>query len=256
MSMPSRWKIIHSSESQHLTIWKVKRKKNGAREAGFFKIPHRNSYKYIGPLAANEMVCNQLAQMVGLPVAKTRATTIGGNTGVLSLAKRRKNLQTWARVMRGTVNPFKVMVRPRLLYKTFVFDVWMNNIDRSAKNIIVYPKGSKYDFYLIDHELALLGAIRYEEKPWNSSYWDDVDRYTKGYHPALLKYMTDGRKLAVYVREIQSIRPDSIRRVVDGISSELLSTRDKILMKKILLRRQRRLDRIIATCVTKGRAHR
>ncbi len=43
----------------------------------------------------------------------------------------------------------------------FIFDVWILNIDRNSRNIVLYPTGkqNKYDFYLIDHGLSLYGSF-------------------------------------------------------------------------------------------------
>jgi hypothetical protein len=249
MGVSTPWKIIKSDKSEYLTIWQVERKLNGRRQIGFFKFTKRKNYKYIGPLLANELICNRLAKIIGLPVAETVVTTITGHTGIISLAKRSNKLGNWNQVMKQRTNAFQTIINPNRLSKTFVFDIWVCNIDRSGKNIIVYSKGDKYDFYLIDHELALIGAVRYENQPWNSAYWDNVIKYTRGYHPALLKYMKNYDQLASYVRMIESIPSDTIRTVIYSIPPTLLSSSDKRLMEKILLRRKCRLSYITARCV-------
>jgi hypothetical protein len=243
------WKVIHSQDSQHLTIWQVTRMVRGRKEMGYFKIPKRNSYRHIGPLLANEMICNKLAKVLGLPVAKTQFMHIRGRLGVLSMAKPQGRLQRWREYAKSREKPFKDMSHSRRLDKTFVFDIWVCNIDRNDKNIIVYRNGMKYDFYLIDHELSLLGAVRYENKPWYSGYWDNVRGYTRGYKPALLPYMKSRSELKPYVRFIQHLPVKTIDAVVDRVPSIMMSRKDKVLTKKILLRRRKRLHDIVQRCI-------
>lgn len=244
-----KWKVIKVYKREHLTIWKVQRHVHGKKEIGFFKFTKPNHEKYIGPLVANELICNRLAKAIGLPVAKTTVTTINGRRGIISLKMSNNRLRRWDHVITPK-NVFNTVVSPRRLYKTLVFDIWICNIDRSGKNIMVYPTSQKYDFYLIDHELALLGAIRYENKRWNSAYWDDVSKCTHGYHPVLLRYMKNYAVLAPYVRRIQNIQPETIRSVLNSISPDFLSVQDKMLTEKLLLRRQRRLARIVSKSIS------
>lgn len=246
METSKKWHITASSEEEYLTVWKVARNIHGRREIGYFKIPHTNSHKYIGPLLANELVCNRLAQILSLPVARTYVTNINGRTGVLSLAKSNRKLISWNHLIEMRKDPSQVIVDQERLYKTFVFDAWICNVDRSGKNIVVYSRGPKYDFYLIDHELALLGAVQYENKPWRSTYWENILKYTDGYHPALLTYGKNYLRLAPSIEEIRNIRPTTIRTIVNKIPSHFLSKNDKMLMTRILLHRRRRLARIIS----------
>ncbi|WP_369125202.1 HipA family kinase [Alicyclobacillus fastidiosus] len=197
---------------------------------------------------ANELICNRLAKLLGLPVATTKVATINGKVGVLSIANHSRKVRTWKQVLRKRSNLRKIIIKPKRLYKTFVFDVWVCNVDRSGNNIMVYSTGKKYNFYLIDHELTLLGAVRYEERRWCSAYWDDVIRYTYGYKPILRSHGRDYSKLAPYVRTIRRIHPKTIRRVINSVPSRFISPGDKILTEKILLRPRRRLPRILLTC--------
>lgn len=244
------WEITNIRKRQYLTIWRVNRYVQRRRQIGYFKFPNQGSYKYIGPLFANELICYQLANKLQLPVAKTIVTTVRGRMGIISLEKQVPHLHRWLSVMKHK-NALRQLIRPKELYKTFVFDSWICNIDRSDKNIMVYPKATKYDFYLIDHELALLGASRYEEKPWNSTYWDNMCTCTDGYHPALLKYIKNYTDLAPYVRQIQKLSPKIIYSIVASVPSTFLSRSDKTQIVKLLLYRQRRLHFIVSNSIPK-----
>lgn len=247
----TQWRVIKSRRSEFLTVQEIERMVMGKREKGFFKFTNRKNQKHIGPLLADELISNRLAKNIGLPVAKTELMTINRRTGIVSIAKRRKQLWRWNQVAKhGDENVVNSIVNPKRLYKTFVFDIWICNIDRSGKNIILYRTGDKYDFYLIDHELALLGAVRYENKPWDSTFWDRVVGYSHGYNPALLPHMKNYAQLAPYVRRIQRIRPQTIRAAVNSVPPYLLSKYEKSLVEKILFRRQRRLHDIVSRCIS------
>ncbi len=243
------WKVINSQNSEHSTIWKVTRVGMRKNEIGFFKIAKSNSYRHTGPLLANEVICNKLAKVLSLPVAKTQLLKIRGCLGVLSIAKPERKLQRWKEYVKNREKPFTDIVNSHRLFKTFVFDTWVCNIDRNNKNIVVYRNGTKYNFYLIDHELSLLGAVRYEGEPWYSTYWDNVKSYTKGYKPALLRHVKSYKELKPYVQLIQHIPVKTIHSVVDSVPSSIMSKKDKALTKKILLYRQNRLHDIVQRCI-------
>lgn len=56
-----------------------------------------------------------------------------------------------------------------------MFDGWIANVDRAAgKNLILYRNAphEKYDWYLIDHGLALYGApAKWERYRWDTAHW-------------------------------------------------------------------------------------
>lgn len=251
MQRNSSWTVLKCDPKGFLTISQVERYVNGRKEVGFFKYATRaKQQKFIGPLIADELVGNRLATILNLPVARTELATIRGHVGIVSLKHPGQKLRRWNQLGKHIHSHIRTHIADsNRLYKTFVFDVWICNIDRNGKNIMTYRRGLTYDFYLIDHELSLLGALRFENKPWYSDYWNHIRRYTRGYNPALLPYITDYKQVAPYVRQIQHIRPETIRDAINRCPHYLLSKQDRTVMEKILFHRQRNLHRIVARCI-------
>lgn len=133
MNTPSKWRIAQSTKEEYLTVWKVQRRVNGQKQIAFFKFPQQGSYKYIGPLLANKLVWNQSGHR--LPVAKTVVARIRGKSGNLSFSKHKS--RTWNRVMKGHSNPFRRIANPKLLYRTFAFDVWIHNVDQGFSRLFL-----------------------------------------------------------------------------------------------------------------------
>lgn len=251
MSCCARWTIVGKDPREHVTILRVVRRRGQTWETGFFKYVRRGHQARIGPLLANEMIATRLARMIGLPVSRIEKTTFARHEGILSFVRDGGPVWTWSRVQRclHTPNLLPYIWYPSRLYQTIVFDVWICNLDRSGSNIILYRRGSRFDFYLIDHELALLGALHYEEKPWNAPFWNDVRRYTDGYQPALLPYIKRYSDLAPFVRRIQRIPSREICAVVRSVSPPLLSKHEQHQMETLLLQRQRCLHRLVSTTI-------
>lgn len=245
------WRILREHKTGYLKVLKVERMGVNGREVGFFKYasPAKQA-KYIGPLVANELIANRLGQLLHLPMARTELAHVKDRLGIVSVMHPGKGLQTWAELKEGIRKEVgRHLTDPRRLERTFVFDAWICNIDRSGKNIMVYKQGDRLDFYLIDHELSLLGAVKFENKPWNAPYWDNIRRYTRGYHPALLSHATRYEPFEPHIAEIQRLDPGVIRSVIDSCPSAVLSEPDRALTEELLLLRQKKLAKIIARCV-------
>jgi hypothetical protein len=227
-------------------VWIVVRNNKGKKQKGFFKFPTRKNKARIGPLLANELISYRLAKALKLKVAKVQLTKIKGKRGVVSTVRPAPYHYTWSQLAKKLSYPVIYYIdNPNQLLKTFVFDIWICNLDRHADNLITYPLGNKYSFYLIDHGLALLGAIKWRKVPWNSPYWDHVARYNKHYVQGLISYINDYNQLSKFVKEIQRIPSYKIRKIVKSTPASILSPGKKEIIIKLLLYRQRHLDHIV-----------
>lgn len=251
----SHWRVVREHKSGFLTVRLVEREVSGMVQTGYFKYASpAKQEKYIGPLVANELLGHRLGTLLGLPMAQTEIAEVRGRLGVVSVQHDARRLYKWSDLDEAVrLAAMERFADPDRLLKTFVFDAWICNIDRSGKNIIVYEQeDGLLDYYLIDHELALLGALRFENKAWDSHYWEDIRRYTRGYHPALLPYATDYERLQPFVEEIAAMDADVIKALIDTCPARVLQSRDRALVEKLLLRRQRKLARIVKRCVAGG----
>ncbi|WP_052947877.1 hypothetical protein [Aneurinibacillus tyrosinisolvens] len=170
----------------------------------------------------------------------------GGQRGVVSLVRPARRHYHWNQLCKRLNSPIMKHIRkPERLLKTFVFDVWICNVDRHGDNLIAYPKGNKYSFYLIDHGLALLGAMKWRRAPWYSPYWDEVAKYNRHYVQGLRSYIYSYQQLSPYVKQIQRIPKYKIKKIVKSIPSSILSYRKKKTIIKLLLSRQEYLHFIV-----------
>ncbi|MCY0874723.1 MAG: hypothetical protein OWT28_00335 [Firmicutes bacterium] len=252
MISSSRWRVVKSYKGGFVSVYLVKREVAGETQTGYFKYASpATQEKHLGPLIANELLGYRFGCLLDLPMAQTEIATVRGRLGVVSVQGEGNGLRTWADVAKDVRKEIeRRLVEPERLLKTFVFDTWICNIDRSGKNIIVYEKDNGVlDYYLIDHELALLGALRFENKTYDAHHWDNIRRYTRGYHPALLPYATDYQRLQPFVEEIQSLDVSTIRAVLDDCPTQVWTRKDRVLVEKLLVRRQRKLGKIVKRCV-------
>jgi hypothetical protein len=259
------WKLVRKVSHKRTlgTVWLVERKvSNGSSnniERGYFKFAKGKTQKYIGPLAATELIAYRLAHLINLPAAEIRLAKVGDQLGAVSLVKQARRLYHWrqlsSRVLHDIPNNFR---DPERLMKTFVFDIWIFNCDRHGRNAIAYSTDNKYDFYLIDHGLSLAGALRRVTNPWDDPFWDNKVsfKYLKGIRPYIKSY----DRLEPFVKEIQNIKfqnteedksQPSITSIVDSIPHHFLPSETKTILKKFLFHRQQKLPEIVQRVVQK-----
>ncbi|WP_054635615.1 hypothetical protein [Thalassobacillus sp. C254] len=181
-------------------------------------------------------------------MARTRLRVIHGKSGVVSERIKRRRLYNWKDLNRRYSNVFSKLEHPYLLLKMFIFDVWLVNIDRNNRNIILYRKKNsrKYKFYLIDHGLTGFGSFTWKHVNWDSSYWEDIKRYNNHYLTGLRRYIKKHqKKLWSYVREIQSFPDLKVSQIITKIPSDLLTEHQKNILITFLVQRKHRLHTII-----------
>jgi hypothetical protein len=259
------WKVIRKVSNRRTlgTVWLVERKVMSPTgydiERGYFKFANVKTQKYIGPLAATELIAYRLAQVINLPVAEIRLVKVGEQIGAVSLIKQAQPLYHWrqlsSRVLHDIPNLIKDSER---LLNAFVFDIWICNFDRHGRNAIAYSTGDKYDFYLIDHGLSLAGALQRVKNPWNDPFWDNKVsfKYLKGTRHYIKSY----DRLEPYVKQIQNIQfknmeedksLTSITSIVDSIPHHFLPSKTKTILKNFLFHRQQKLPEIVQRVVKK-----
>lgn len=247
MSMEN-WEPVKklSSRSKLGTVWMVRRSKNGQTETGYFKFSNLKNERYVGPLPGNELLAYHLASRLHLPAARVEVAKIKGQLGIVSLARPVPQIYKWTQLNRRIYhNISSFILRPERLLKMFVFDIWICNIDRHGGNLLVYPVGEKYDFYLIDHGLSLLGAVQWQGFSWDHPHWDRVVGYNRNYVRGLTKYIRNYDQLEPYVKEIQRVSYEELEAAADSVPLIILSHENKRVVKQLLLSRQKKLHIIV-----------
>ncbi|WP_019121830.1 HipA family kinase [Brevibacillus massiliensis] len=238
MGTAKKWRLVRKYSRKCGPVWYVKSEEK-----------RRAYFKYVnwGSILANELICYRLARLIKLKAAKIEPVEIEGKRGVVSIVRRARSLSSWNglyRKLQGEI--LKHLKKPEQLLQTFVFDIWICNVDRHGGNLITYRKGKKlYDFYLIDHGLALLGAAKYRKTEWDSSYWEHVAKYNHHYVRGLRASIHSYEQLSPFVRQIQEIPSDKIKKIVEDVPSSLLSREKKEIVVTFLLNRQRNLHKIV-----------
>jgi hypothetical protein len=242
----TNWRPLKKMARKTGPVWIVVRRKYGQIQRGFFKYTSHRSRLLIGNSVAHELVSYHLARLLRLNVARVETAVIGGKRGIVSIAKPVPARISWNRLQhRLSGSLIRRLHRPEQLLRTFLFDVWICNIDRHGGNLITYRKGNRYDFYMIDHGIALLSAAKWRRVPWTSAYWLNLSRYNRKYPRGLRAYIRSFVQLQPYLAEIERIPAHTIRRTVNRSPAVLLSASEKKALIQLLLYRQRYLRSII-----------
>ena len=228
-------------------VWLVYNKENPSI-TGFFKHDTNSSKKYSGNVAVNEYLAYLIGKELSLPVASLLQSEINGIKGVISLKKvNQKILYNWNHI-KNKQNPFRKIINPDLLIKMFIFDIFIVNIDRNNRNIVLYKSDKKelYDFYLIDHGLSLLGAFKWKKKSPVAEYWDDVDHYNNRYLKHLPNYLLRNKKMLMhYTKEIMTLDNDRITNLINEQPHDILDDRSKERLNEFLIKRKSNLNKIV-----------
>ncbi|WDL98323.1 HipA family kinase [Alicyclobacillus sp. ALC3] len=233
------------------SVWIVT---NPVEGTGFFKFATPDQWHYAGPYIANEWAAATLAKQLRFPVAKLDLAEVIGSDGlprqgIVSVATQAAEITTWNQI--GQIvreRPEEQVENIKRLRQLVVFDAWIANVDRAVgKNIVLYrrPGAQRYNWYLIDHALALLGApYKWDEHDWSTAYWDKLWRY---YHVpnGLLRIQSSWRVLEPMVERIEQMPVETIEEAVRSVPAGALSAPLQAEMIDLLLHRRARLRRII-----------
>ncbi|OEH86547.1 hypothetical protein BHU72_13135 [Desulfuribacillus stibiiarsenatis] len=258
--MAGKWKfenVVASKESVG-TVWYVSHV-DPTNKRGYFKFPTAKSKKYSGPLSANEYIAYKLANLAKLPVATVELQTINEQLGTVSIKHSANRLLNWTNLYSqfNSKNIFNHIYKPERLVKMFVFDIWILNIDRNNRNIILYRKAlddrssslnatNIFNFYLIDHGLSLLGAIAWKKRAATSTYWNRVAKYNNRYLNGLPTYLLKHKSLLrKYANMLQKIPNDHVSKIIEDTPDTLLTSHEKSLLKKFLINRKSLLPMLV-----------
>ncbi|GEB33370.1 MULTISPECIES: HipA family kinase [Brevibacillus] len=251
----NKWRTHRRFSRRFGTVWSVWRSVNGKIQRGYFKFPCKKNAKW-GNVIANELIAYHLAKLLELNVATVELTVVEGKQGIVSIAKPMAAHFNWFQLTKKTGgSPVKHLHNPEQLLLTFVFDIWICNIDRHGGNLIVFPKGKHYDFYLIDHGSAVLGGVTWRKIHWSADYWLNVSKYNFHYPRGLRAYIRTFRQLLPHVDKIEKIPEHMIRDIVETVPENVLPKLEKEMVVEMLLYRQKKLrEMVVAWCMRHKKA--
>ncbi|RKL69199.1 hypothetical protein CR203_03975 [Salipaludibacillus neizhouensis] len=85
-----------------------------------------------------------------------------------------------------------------------------------------------------------------EKNKWNSTYWNDIDKYNNRNLRGLKEYLLINKDhLSSYIREIKAVPNKTIKEIIEGVAANLLTATQKKVLSKFLIRRKKRLDSIV-----------
>ncbi|MGD8192199.1 HipA family kinase [Brevibacillus ginsengisoli] len=255
----SDWRVIGKRSRKLGPVWQVARYVGGVQQTGYFKFPCKSNLRRVDSMLANELIAYELAKKLGVNVAEVDLTEVMGIRGIVSLVKPATAHYSWYQFSKKHKwSPFNQLKHPEQILRTFIFDIWICNVDRHSANLIVTTDGSTNNFYAIDHGLSLLGALKWKGRQWNSNYWTHVNRYNVKYPKGLRGYIRSYHQLLPYIVEIENLPESCIESIVDQVPSNLLSLHQKTIIKNMLLSRRKSLRSIVrrwCICQRKYRGH-
>ncbi len=204
-----------------------------------------------GPIPANEFIACRLGELLRLPVAKIQFKEFTDKQGSISLSVAPEPLK-WATF------PYKTKLPVYLddydsLAKIVVFDVWINNTDRNADNLLysqVEDKRKKYRLHLIDHGHALYGPSK------APSPMDDFNFPAHVMLPELMALFEHGIDFFdEAIQAIQHVTDAQIAKIIDMVPGQYLSLEQREHIKNMLsYRRENLYNRIEEKCRSTGAA--
>ena len=253
--MPKRqWELIEAGKpKRHGYVWVVE---DRSGERGLFKFATEQQWYFSGPLVANELVAASLSKRLGLPVAELEQASVQGpdgiwREGIVALASTAPEEIPWCEAKDCVhEHPEEHVNEIELLSQLVVFDAWIANIDRASRyNLVLYRHHPEepYDWYLAGHGHSLYGSPRkWARGAWNTSLWEQLWRFynvPKG----LLRLQSSMEALEPMIRKIEGLKESEIDAMLRRVPRGALRPRVRQFIKRLLLRRQKRLRKIIET---------
>lgn len=202
------------------------------------------SSKNAGPIPANEYIASRLGQLLDLPVAKVQFKKFGDRDGSMSFIVAPEP-NPWVQF------PYKKSLAAYLenysvLADVVVFDIFINNFDRDADNLLysrVSTRTHKYNLHLIDHGHALHGSsIQPSESDFDFKNLIVIDELKDLFRNGLDFF----REALV---KVTSITEEQIDAILSEVPDYYLSTTNKQhLRKKLLLRKKRIYEEFSIQC--------
>jgi len=191
-----------------------------------------------GPIPANEFIACKLGELLGLPVAKTQFKDFLDKKGTISLSVAPEPLK-WANF------PYKTKLPVYLddyssMSRIVAFDVWINNRDRNADNLLysqVEQEKKKYRLHLIDHGNAIFGPTKQQPYP--------IDEFVLSQHvmlPELIGLFAHGIDFFEEAIElIKHVSDEDIAKIIGLVPSDYLDDLQREYVKNMLSNRRDKL---------------
>jgi hypothetical protein len=258
--MPKRqWELIEACKPKRQGhVWVVE---DRSGERGLFKFATEQQWYFSGPLVANEVVASSLSQRLGLPVAELEHASVQGldgvwREGIVALASTAPETIPWSEAHDRIHDRAEEHVNQiDLLSQLVVFDAWIANIDRaSGQNLVLYRQhpDERYDWYLAGHGHSLYGSPRkWARGAWHMPIWEQLWRFynvPKG----LLRLQSSMEALEPMILKIEGLKESEIEGVLRQVPRGALRPRERQFIKRLLLRRQKRLRKIIESWLAYG----
>ncbi len=190
------------------------------------------------PTIFNEYIAFRLGKILAFPLPKIQFLKFGDELGIISFNMPESN--PW-QAFASKDNATSLLEDPNVFSKVAVFDLWVKNIDRHDRNLIIQNVAiNKYKIYMIDHEHCLYGA---DNNPPNKDDFGNIIKIEnfKSYVPSIESLTNEVTKIsAVSDDEIKGLI-DEVKRNSDGqfqddhakIMKDLLLYRKGILQVKV-----------------------
>lgn len=251
-------------------IWIVKRR-DGTK--GYLKIPfisNKNKYRL---LVANEYIAAYLARKLGLPVSKLKEISVKGpgrvkKRGLLSIKAKAKEVIPWKKAQfHNSAQIERKVKKAELLAQLIAFDAWILNLDRTNHNLILHRNHPRrrYNWYLIDHGIALFGSPSKWKKRWSRKTYKKPRTYEKTLHSkkskkslplripkGLKRYTLQHRSYTeAMVQKISSLSKREIDNAIKKVPKGYLKRAEKAFIRNMLLKRQKHIQQIVEEIFTK-----
>jgi len=197
-------------------------------------------------VAANELISTALAELLGLPVLDYCLLELAGSLFFGSAWMHKADF-----VPQISERLFQQCTNRDLVYRLVAFDVWVGNIDRHARNLVVRRTktnvSGQYTLNLLlnDHSHCLL--------PPNLQPDNLAERVVLpvGRHvqlPFLRAAIVDGASLRRAIDAVMGIPDDTLRLLIDQTPSEFLPLLARPVVSRFLIDRRSKLRQIFQVC--------
>lgn len=216
-----------------------------------------------GPLAANERIVFEFAEMLDIPVTAVKFLTYDNMKGHVSYAVP-GDYEIWNNLEVKFAQRFGSDIRNRIrecfldvepFFAMIVFDCWIANTDRHGGNFIgtMLPGNDKLSLYLIDHGHSLIGPVeKWNSMKQNEDAWYNVRLFIR--EPSIANLITDFSQLTPYISKIEAIDDQTIDTLVDNIPNEYLKPDEADYIKSMLKKRRNRLrEMLLEWCKAEGK---
>lgn len=246
-----KFEEITRQESSYNLVVLLKEAESGSSEVeAYFKFDKKTDEKNKGPLAANERIVFEFAEILEIPVTTVKFLTYDEMKGHISYAVP-GDYEVWDQLEIKFADRFGADIRNRVrecfvdiepFFAMLVFDTWILNNDRHSKNFMgtLLPGYDKLSLYLIDHGHSLIGPkSKWDGIKANEDTWLDVKLFIR--EPNVAKLVTDFSQLNPYITKIEGILDETIDEIVDNIPREYINEEEGNYIKYMLKKRRERL---------------